>query len=214
MENNIELYEHIMYVTDKEKYKKLDRQIILDAELSKNDLAIYLAILKSVNYDETFTKVTHKNITNITGIAQPNQGKSLNKLQDKGYIYSQLGDNCIEYVLGSASKKYIRLPLSYFSGLKHDVKSYTRKLRYISLSNGNNVLPTKAICNKYTDVSREEYKILKSYESSSDVDIYESLQMTTSNEVKKQSKVIALKQNDPRLEGLTVDQQLDALLGV
>ena len=205
MENNIELYDHINNVTFGSKYKKVDTDIILDTELTKNDLAIYLAILRYVDYNGEHTKITGKIITSITGVAQCAQGKSIEKLTTKGYIYSQIGDNCVEYIVGDIGDKYMRLRLDHFSGLRDNVKDFVRKLRYLSLSQGNDRLPSKAICNKRTYISREEYKILKTYNDKSDVELYESLCIKGSKEVKKKVSVIALNGS--------LDEQLDALLG-
>ena len=200
-----EYYEHVQYVTHRTKYKKVDTDIILDTELSKNDLAIYLAILRYVDFNGQHTKITGKDITGITGIQQARQGKSLDKLILKGYIFSQVGVNCIEYIVGDLGDKYTRLRLDYFDSLKTNVKDFVRKLRYISLSNGNDRLPPRAVCNQRTNITKEEYRILKTYESNSDIDLYDSLQIKGSKEVKKKVSVIALNGS--------LDEQLDALLG-
>lgn len=209
-----ELNIHTLEVTYNRKYKKVCKDIVLDTELSKNDLAIYLAILRCTNFDNTYTKITGAMITSITGIAQPNQRKSLSKLEDKGYIFWQGVDSGIEYVLGDISKRYIRLPLEYFGGLRNDINNYVRKLRYLSLSSGNDGLPKLSTCNRQTKISREEYRILKTYENSRDVKLYESLQMTTSNKVKKQSRVIAsdIDKNVVKND-ISIEEQLDQLLG-
>lgn len=208
-----ELNVHTLEVTYDKKYKKVCKDIVLDTELSKNDLAIYLAILRCTNFDNTYTKITGAMITSITGIAQPNQRKSLSKLEEKGYIFWQGVNSSIEYVLGDISKRYIRLPLNYFSGLKHDINNYVRKLRYLALSSGNDGLPKLATCNRHTNISREEYRILKTYESKTDVDIYELLKITGSNKVKKQSKPIASNIDKNVVKNdISIDEQLDELL--
>lgn len=210
---NNELYNHINSVTFGSKYKKVDTDIILDTDLTKNDLAVYLAILRCVSYDGLHTKITNKYITHYTGIAQCRQGKSIDKLLEKGYIFQQQGENCYEYIIADISDKYMRLRLDYFTNLKGNIKDYTRKLRYLSLSNGNDRLPKLSACNKRTYISREEYKILKTYESKTDVDIYESLYNNDSNDGLMSNDVITLSnmRNDVR-DDISLDEQLDQLL--
>lgn len=213
MEHNNELYEHIIDVTNERKYKKIDIDVILDTELTKNDLAVYLAILRCVDYSGLHTKITNKYITHYTGIKQQDQSRSIDKLLSKGYIYSQVGENCYEYIIADLGPKYMRLRLDYFTNLKGNIKDYTRKLRYLSLSNGNNRLPKLSICNKRTYLSREEYKVLKSYESQTDVEVYESLYINDSKEVSKRSDAIMRTDLFEELRSdLSIDEQLDNLL--
>lgn len=211
-EQTNEFFEHIQNVSHRVKYKKVDINIILDTSLTKNDLAIYLAILKNVNFDDTFTKITNKDITKITGIAQCKQGISIDKLITKGYIYSRLGDNCIEYIVMGIEDKFIKLPLEYFDGLKSNVKSFVRTLRYLSLSKGNDKLPSFKICNTHTKISREEYRELKKIGViTNDVVLYESLKQRC---YKKSMKgIIKLNPTLNHLKGKTLEEQIDGLLG-
>jgi len=209
---NNEYHNHIQEVTgNKVKYKKIDIDVLLDPQLTKVEINIYLAILKLVNYNGEFTRITNKEITRVSGIGQNKQYKYINKLIELGYIYSEIMDGAYGYIIGEQSDKYIRLPLNYFN-MKADKKEFVKKLKYLSLSNGNNTLPTYNTCYKKSYLTREEYNLLKKYNDTYDVDIYESLKMTTSNEVKKESKVIASKVSNTSLEGMNIDAQLDALL--
>ena len=213
MENILnEYFEHINEITTTNNYKKVDIDIILDTELTKNDLAVYLAILRAVNFNGNHTVITNKTITKYTGIKQDKQSRHIEKLMNKGYVYRMPSNGGYKYIVGEISNRFIKVTLDGFNNLESNVIDYTRKLRYLALSDGNDQLPSKATVDKRFPTTRQEYRIMKSYSSDSDVDIYGSLVLTASNEVKNKSSVIALERNDPRLEGMSIDEQLDSLL--
>lgn len=210
---NNELYDHINSVTFGSKYKKVDTDIILDTELSKNDLAVYLAILRCVSFDGLHTKITNKYIKHYTGISQPNQVRSIDKLIDRGYIFRIESENCYKYVIAELGDRFIKLRLDYFTNIREDVKGFVRKLRYLALSNGNNTLPKLSTCKQRTYLSRDEYRFLKTYESKLDVEIYESLYNNDSNKVSKQNDaIIPSKMRNDLRNDISIDEQLEQLL--
>ena len=64
-------------------YKKIDFEVILDPDLSINDLSIYMAIVKFSSYKDFYQKIPHQAITRTTGIRQDDQSRSIKKIKEK-----------------------------------------------------------------------------------------------------------------------------------
>lgn len=144
-------------------YKKIDLDIILDSELTINDLSIYLAIVKSSSFKNYFKEISHKNISNICGVIQSDQIRSTQKLKEKGYIKVICSDgNSNSYKIDVNPSKYIPLRLEQFDGLLQK-KIYIRRLRGLALSYGNNIIPNfKTALNKFNGkLTRVEFKKIK-----------------------------------------------------
>ena len=211
MKNTVELYEHITEVTQGVHYKKINKEVILDGELSWNDLGIYLALQFACSFEkkeqELWTSISNKKITQISGIEQKRQHLSLSKLEKKGYIERRLGRYGYEYKTIIISKNYLRLPLCHLEGLKKDVRSYVRKLRYITLSNGNNILPSLKTCQSNMKITKPEFYILKKIgeEFGEDVEIYDSLKSNAKEGSSKHREIIKLRaQQNKTLEDITI----------
>ena len=176
MKENRELYKHIVEVTKGAKSKKVNVEVLLDTELTKGDVAIYLAIVRMSKANAEYTKVTGRDIYKITGIQQPKQSVNIKNLLEKNYISRKKSDNNgLEYkIMGVGT---LKLRLDYFNGLHKNVISYVRRLRYIALTQGQDALPTYWHLNNRDNIklSREEYRQLRRYDRVSDVEVYDSL---------------------------------------
>tara|TARA_R110002050_G_C8865007_1_gene507708 strand:- start:112 stop:744 length:633 start_codon:yes stop_codon:yes gene_type:complete len=186
-------------INSEEIYKRLDYQIVFDNRLTKTDLAIYLAILKESSFKDMFKHISHKVITEITGVAQPNQARAIDKLEELGYIEIQTGQGK-EYKVNIPASNFLALSLESFDGLYKNVKNYIRNLKSLMLSNGNNKVPSIETCRK--KLGKLNFREYKEYQAITnildDIEIYKEL-----NGIKIQKQIIARR--------ITLDEMLDDL---
>jgi hypothetical protein len=131
------------YTNSSDIYKKIDNKIVLDLELTKNDLAIYLAIVKHSSFKKGFMqRIHHVAIQNITGITQSNQVRSIKKLEDKKYITTSKVLGCTTgYSINMNPSKYLIVKMEQLNSSSSVIK-HIRTLRGIVLSSGNNRIPS------------------------------------------------------------------------
>ena len=146
---------------------------------------------------------------------QPNQGKSLDKLEAKGYILRLASENnCYSYAIPEKEydEKFLVLPLSSMTKLRYDAKTYVSKLKCLVLANGNSTLPSYKMCKKF--ISRYEYNQLKQIERAyeSATDIYDSIFLSPSKSFNDSTVHNTPKNNESLLEGFKLDLELEALL--
>jgi len=189
--------------TDTGIYKNLEHKIVLDPRVSKNELAIYLSILKESSFNGAFKAISHKVITNTTGILQPNQGKLIDKLESLGYIELRFNESR-EYKIVSSGEPHLPMKLEHFNGIKGDIKNYVNKLRVVILSNGNDKIPSYKKClDSLGKWSRRQHgEIVSSFDGMLDVEIYESLKL---GNVKFKSESKTEK---------TLEEQLDEIMSI
>ena len=163
------------------KYKKIDKEVILDFSLSKRDLSIYLAIVHESSFSRDWREISHHSIMNLTGVSQPNQSVAIKRLLEKNYLEVREGNKYNQYKIKRNPKKYFRLGLEQFEGLKN-YKLFTRRLRTLVLSNGNENIPSlkrcKEICNKITYKERRAIELLyHNYDFKQEIDKWHFLQL-------------------------------------
>ncbi|MCK0109545.1 hypothetical protein MWU58_09585 [Flavobacteriaceae bacterium S0825] len=147
---------------ENELYKKIDIEIFLDCDLTINDLAIYLAIVRYSSFEDFYQNIPNQLITGLTGITQTNQSRSVKKLADKGYIEYIHSDYSNRYKVEVNPKKYLKVKLEQFNGLKYKTE-YVRRLKGLILSNCGNCITTYKTSNKRCNnkLTRAEYKKIK-----------------------------------------------------
>tara|TARA_R110000796_G_scaffold177095_1_gene293993 strand:- start:288 stop:944 length:657 start_codon:yes stop_codon:yes gene_type:complete len=215
---NTELFTRTTEILNEEQNKPIPHNVILDSDLTRNDLAIYLAIQYSTNFSGTLRDVKSDKIETISGVLQPNQGKSLDILETKGYIIRMASDNCYAYAIPEKEydEKFLILSLSSMATMRNDVKEYVSKLKCLVLANSNSTIPSYKMCKEY--VSRYEYiqlkKIEQAYESA--IEMYDSIHVEypkmpskTLSQVRVQR---ATQTKEDALESLRIDLEIDALL--
>ena len=207
--NKVELFERMDYIRRSEKNIPIPHMVLFDNELTKNDIAIYIAIKYSTNFDETKTLVNHKKITKLTGILQPNQSQYIDRLESKRYIIRESSADGFEYSVVGFGDGYKFTTLSFTSveNMTNDTKLFVNKLTYLALSSGNNRMPTYATCqDKLGKLSRRRYKSIKDSAMGieEDVDIYDSLSHTASKElsIEDSGNTLNVDNNSLELEGL------------
>lgn len=209
-----ELFTRAKEMLDGELNKPIPHGVILDGELTTNDLAIYIAIQHAANFDGTLKKLRSNRIEDISGVLQPNQGKSLDKLEAKGYILRVSSDNCYAYSIPERDydEKFLVISLASMTTMRNDVKEYVSKLKCLVLANGNTTLPSYKKCKEY--VSRYEYRQLKNIERAyeSAIDMYESIHIRRSKRLS-----IPIEYNTPRikdssLELFKLDLEIESLI--
>tara|TARA_R110000737_G_scaffold243751_1_gene254796 strand:+ start:1780 stop:2421 length:642 start_codon:yes stop_codon:yes gene_type:complete len=208
-----ELFTRAKEMLTEELNKPIPHRVILDGDLTTNDLAIYLAIQHGTNFDGTLSDLRSKRIENISGVLQPNQGKSIDVLEAKGYILRASSDNCYAYAIPEREydEKFLVLPLSSMTKLRCDVKNYVSKLKCLVLANGNSTLPAYKSCKDC--VSRYEYRQLKQIELAfeSAIEMYESMHLRRSKSTYNSTVHNTAKNKQSLLESLKMDLELDAL---
>jgi hypothetical protein len=181
-------------------------------------LAIYIAIQHAANFDGTLKDLRSNRIESISGVIQPNQGRSLDKLEDKGYILRIASDNCFAYAIPERDydDKFLTISLASMTTLRDGAKEYTSKLKCLVLANGNTTLPSYKMCKEF--VSRYEYnqlkKIERTYESATEM--YDSIHV---KHPKMTSKTLssfivqrATEIKDNALQGFKLDLELESLI--
>jgi len=162
-----------------ELYKKVDYKVVLDGRLTTNDVAVYLSILKAISYTEGYkTKISSQYIKDSCGIVRQSQTKSLQRLNDAGYLEVTAGRYENAFTLKNLNPKhFLPIKLSQFDGLKNNKKEYVRRLRGIILSNGNNKIPSYKVCLKNIGkLTIKEYRKIKSaYQIDNNSQLHEEL---------------------------------------
>lgn len=210
---NTELFTRTRELLNEEQNKPIPYSIILDSELTRNDLAIYLAVQHATNFNGTLKDLKSDRIEFISGVLQPNQGKSLDKLEAKGYILRMASDNCYAYAIPEKDydEKFLVISLSSMTTMRRNVKEYISKLKCLVLANSNSTIPAYKKCKQY--VSRYEYKQLKqielTYESA--IDMYDSIHLSPSKSFSDSRAYSTPKIKDNALESLKMDLELEAL---
>jgi hypothetical protein len=210
-----QLFTRAKETLNKELNKPIPHGVILDGDLTTNDLAIYIALQHATNFDGTLSKITSNRIENISGVIQPNQGRSLDKLETKGYILRMdSGDNGYAYAIPEKEydEKFVVVPLTSMTKLRYDAKTYVSKLKCLVLANGNSTLPSYKMCKEF--VSRYEFNQLKQIERAyeSATDIYDSIFLSPSKSFNDSTVYNTPKNNESLLEGFKLDLELEALL--
>ena len=211
-----ELFTRAKEMLDGVQNKPIPHKVILDGDLTTNDLSIYIAIQHGTNFDGTLKDLRSNRIESISGVIQPNQGRSLDKLETKGYIIRMASDNCYAYSIPERDydEKFLVVSLDSMTALRDDMKDYTSKLKCLVLANGNTTLPSYKMCKGY--VSRYEYNQLKKVERryESALDIYESIHIRRSKRLSVPVAHNTSKTKEDALESLRIDKEIDALLSL
>ena len=213
-----ELFTRAKEMLTEELNKPIPHKVILDGDLTTNDLSIYIAIQHGTNFDGTLKDLRSDRIESISGVIQPNQGRSLDRLEAKGYILRVTSDNCYAYAIPEKGydEKFLVVSLNSMTTLRDDMKGYASKLKCLVLANGNSTLPAYKICKDY--ISRYEYRQLKQIERTyeSATDMYDSIHVkhpkTTSKTLSSFIVQRATKIKDNALQSFKMDLELEALL--
>jgi uncharacterized phage protein (TIGR02220 family) len=174
-----ELYIHInrTIISNKDvKWRKGFFNAIFDNELTRNDLVVYLSILKENYFLDRMRSIRQNKLVETTRIKQSNIGSHTSKLEEKGYIGMKEGFN-FSYSVKDKKVKFLPLTREHFKGLSINKKLYINTLRLIILSSGNDTLPPLENCKKrFPKMEKRYYKVLKDLrQGRSDIQLYESL---------------------------------------
>jgi uncharacterized phage protein (TIGR02220 family) len=158
------------------KWRKGFFNAIFDNELTRNDLVVYLSILKENYFLDQMWSIRQNKLVETTRIKQSNIGLHTSKLVEKGYIDMKEGFN-FSYSVKEQNGKFLSLTKEHFKGLSINKKLYIDTLRLIVLSSGNDTLPPMKNCKKrFPKIDKRYYKVLKDLrQGRSDVQLYESL---------------------------------------
>jgi uncharacterized phage protein (TIGR02220 family) len=158
------------------KWRKGFFNAIFDNELTRNDLVVYLSILKENYFLDQMWSIRQNKLVETTRIKQSNIGSHTSKLEEKGYIDIKEGFN-FSYSVKEQNGKFLLLTQEHFKGLSINKKLYIDTLRLIILSSGNDTLPPLENCKKrFPKMEKRYYKVLKDLrQGRSDVQLYESL---------------------------------------
>jgi uncharacterized phage protein (TIGR02220 family) len=158
------------------KWRKGFFNAIFDNELTRNDLVVYLSILKENYFLDQMWSIRQNKLVETTRIKQSNIGSHTSKLVEKGYIDMKEGFNFF-YSVKEQNGKFLSLTKEHFKGLSINKKLYIDTLRLIVLSSGNDTLPPMENCKKrFPKMEKRYYKVLKDLrQGRSDVQLYESL---------------------------------------
>ena len=129
-----------------QKYYKLDHKIILDNRLTRNDICIYVAILRVANFNNNFTQISGDMIKTLTGIHKSKQGVSVDRLESLGYIEVELQFSKAYKICDPNPKRFEMLKMKQVELMKQDKTQFVRSLKYLVLANGNNILPSIKVC--------------------------------------------------------------------
>ena len=209
-----ELFTRAKEMLTEQLNKPIPHRVILDGDLTTNDLSIYLAVQHAANFDGTLKDLRSDRIEDISGVIQPNQGRSLDKLEAKGYILRTTSDNCYAYAIPEKEydEKFLVISLASMTTMRKDVKEYVSKLKCLVLANGNSTLPSYRVCRDY--ISRYEYRQLKQIERAyeSATEMYDSIHLRASNRLSESRGYNTSKTKDNALESLKMDLELEVLL--
>jgi hypothetical protein len=170
-----EYHIHVSEAMMGQKYYKLDHKIILDKRLTRNDICIYIAIVRLANFEDDYTEITGATLKSVTGILESAQGISVDKLESLGYIEVELRFSKAYKITNSKPKRFEMLSAKQIKLMKEDKIQFIRSLKYLILANGNNMLPSIRACKLKTDISKTEYYKLRNMEQYADTDIYDNL---------------------------------------